>query len=88
VIASVKKGEFVYVYADDCVERSYPAGAFIDPGGDNVHMAFNPSKDGKTVLVSTFFDAPETGPLTLSVPVEEAEALDERCGFASTSHSH
>ena len=88
VLASVKTGELVYVYADDCVERPYPAGtAFIDPGGDNVHMAFNPSADEETVVVSTFLDAPETGPLTLPVSVEEAEALDEKCGFASASHS-
>jgi hypothetical protein len=32
--------ELIYIYADDRVERSYPAGnMFVDPGGDNVHMA-------------------------------------------------
>jgi quercetin dioxygenase-like cupin family protein len=65
VIVNVAQGELVYVAADDCVERPYPVGtAFIDAGGDHVHTAFNPT-DGETVLVATFFGAPEEGLLTI-----------------------
>jgi quercetin dioxygenase-like cupin family protein len=71
VIVNVAEGELVYVAADDCVERDYPVGtAFIDPGRGHVHTAFNPT-DEATVLVATFFEAPEAGPLLLP---EEAPA--------------
>jgi quercetin dioxygenase-like cupin family protein len=65
VIVNVAAGELVYVPADDCAEREYPAGtAFVDPGHGHVHTAFNPT-DGPTVLVATFFEAPEQGPLLI-----------------------
>ena len=65
VVVNVAQGELTYVAADDCVKREYPAGtAFIDAGGDHVHTALN-STDGPTVLVATFFDAPEQGPVTI-----------------------
>jgi quercetin dioxygenase-like cupin family protein len=65
VIVNVAAGELVYVAADDCVERAYPAGtAFIDEGRGHVHTAFNPT-DEPTVLVATFFEAPAQGPLLL-----------------------
>jgi quercetin dioxygenase-like cupin family protein len=65
VIVNVAEGLLVYVAADDCVERDYPVGtAFIDPGRGHVHTAFNPT-DEATVLVATFFEAPEAGPLLL-----------------------
>jgi quercetin dioxygenase-like cupin family protein len=65
VIVNVAEGELVYVAADDCVERDYPVGtAFIDPGRGHVHTAFNPT-DEATVLMATFFEAPEAGPLLL-----------------------
>jgi len=65
VIVNVTKGELVYVGAEDCVERSYPAGtAFVDPGHGHVHTAFNPT-DGETVLVASFYEAPEQGPLLI-----------------------
>jgi quercetin dioxygenase-like cupin family protein len=68
VIVNVVEGELVYVAADDCVERSYPAGtAFVDAGHGHVHTAFNPTDD-ETVLVATFFEAPETG--SLLIPAE------------------
>jgi len=58
VIVNVTQGELVYVAADDCVKRSYPAGtAFVDAGHGHVHTAYNPT-DGPTVLVGTFFEAP------------------------------
>jgi quercetin dioxygenase-like cupin family protein len=65
VIVNVTQGELVYVGADDCVERAYPAGtAFVDPGHGHVHTAFNPTDD-VTVLVATLFEAPEQGPLLI-----------------------
>jgi quercetin dioxygenase-like cupin family protein len=69
VIVTVAAGQLTYVRADDCVERVYPAGtSFIDPGRGNVHTAFA-WQQGETVLVSTFFETPETGPL--SIPVSD-----------------
>jgi quercetin dioxygenase-like cupin family protein len=65
VIVNVVEGELVYVSAEDCVEREYPAGtAFVDPGHGHVHSAFNPTAD-ETVFVATFFEAPEAGPLLI-----------------------
>jgi quercetin dioxygenase-like cupin family protein len=65
VIVNVTSGELVYVAADDCVERSYPAGtAFVDPGHGHVHTAFNPTGE-ETVFVATFFEAPAAGPLLI-----------------------
>jgi len=65
VIVNVTEGELVYVAADDCVERAYPAGtAFVDPGHGHVHTAFNPTDD-VTVLVATLFEAPAEGPLLI-----------------------
>jgi quercetin dioxygenase-like cupin family protein len=68
VIVNVTKGELVYVPAEDCSRRSYPAGtAFVDPGHGHVHSAFNPT-DEETVFVATFFEAPEQGPLLIPAP--------------------
>jgi quercetin dioxygenase-like cupin family protein len=68
VIVNVVEGELVYVAADDCVERAYPAGtAFVDPGHGHVHTAFNPTGD-VTVFVATFFEAPAEG--SLLIPAE------------------
>jgi quercetin dioxygenase-like cupin family protein len=65
VIVNVVEGELVYVPAEDCVEREYPAGtAFVDPGHGHVHSAFNPTDD-VTVFVATFFEAPAEGPLLI-----------------------
>ena len=67
VVANVTQGALTYVAADDCVEHEYPAGtAFVDAGGDHVHSAINRT-GGPTVVVATFFDAPESGPLTIAV---------------------
>jgi quercetin dioxygenase-like cupin family protein len=69
VVVNVVEGELVYVAADDCVEREYPAGtAFIDAGGDHVHNAFNRT-DGPTVLVATFFRMPPA-PEPLTIPAD------------------
>jgi quercetin dioxygenase-like cupin family protein len=73
VVANVTQGALTYVGADDCVEHEYPAGtAFVDAGGGHVHSAINRT-NGPTVVVATFFDAPESGPLTIPRP-EEAPA--------------
>jgi quercetin dioxygenase-like cupin family protein len=69
VIVNVTQGELVYVPAEDCSERSYPAGtAFVDPGHGHVHTAFNPT-DEETVLVATFFEAP-AAPAPLLIPAD------------------
>ena len=69
VVVNVVEGELVYVGADDCVERDYPAGtAFVDAGGDHVHNAFNRT-DGPTVLVATFFGMPPA-PDPLTIPAD------------------
>ena len=89
VTVAVTTGELVYVYADDCVQRPYPAGkAFVDPGGSNVHTAFNPSATTETVVIATFLGAPETGPVTLPVDPAQAQVLDDKCGFSAASSSH
>ena len=83
VFVNVSQGELVYVRADDCVQRSYPSGkAFLDPGKKTVHTAFNPTS-GVTVLYTTFFDVPETGPLTITEGVE----TPDDCPIEVGSHS-
>jgi quercetin dioxygenase-like cupin family protein len=65
VIVNVTQGELVYVPAEDCSPRVYPAGtAFVDPGHGHVHTAFNRT-DEPTVLVATFYEAPAEGPLLI-----------------------
>jgi quercetin dioxygenase-like cupin family protein len=66
VVVNVVQGTLVYVPADTCDHREYPAGtAFVDPGHGHVHTAFNPSATEVTVFVATFFEAPETGSLLI-----------------------
>ena len=66
VIVNVFSGTLVYVPADDCAQRTYPAGtAFVDAGHGHVHSAFNPSATDVTVLVATFFEAPAEGSLLI-----------------------
>jgi quercetin dioxygenase-like cupin family protein len=68
VIVNVTQGELVYVDAETCTPRAYPAGtAFVDAGHGHVHTAFNRTAQ-ETVLIATFFEAPEEGPLL--IPVE------------------
>lgn len=79
VLAAVAEGDLVYIYADDCVERDYPEGtAFVDPGGDNVHTAYNPG-DEDAVVIATLIGAPDDGPVTLPVDDAQQAELDERC---------
>jgi len=73
VVVNVAEGDLTYVQASDCVHRPYPAGtAFIDPGRGNVHTAYA-GADG-AVLIATFFEIPDTGPLTIPV-----EGFDDVC---------
>jgi hypothetical protein len=70
VVVNVAQGELVYVAASDCIARPYPAGtAFVDPGHGHVHTAFNRT-EGVTVFYATFFDFPETGPLSITEGIE------------------
>jgi hypothetical protein len=87
VAVAVAEGEMTYVYADDCVRRPYPQTAFIDPGFDNIHMAFNSSTD-VAVLIATFFGVPAEGPLTIPVSPEEGAALDAKCSLAAVAPAH
>ena len=88
-LITIVEGDFVFVYADDCVERHYSAGtALVDPGFDNVHMAYNPSEENETVAIVTFIGAPVDGPITLPVDDDQEAELDERCGFEAASHAH
>ena len=65
VVVNVTQGELVYVGAEDCAARSYPAGeAFVDAGHGHVHTAYNP-RSTPTVIVATFFEAPASGPLVI-----------------------
>jgi quercetin dioxygenase-like cupin family protein len=67
VIVNIAQGELTYIMAHDCVDRPYSAGtAFVDPGRGMVHTAINRSSE-PTVLMATFFEVPETGPLTIPV---------------------
>jgi quercetin dioxygenase-like cupin family protein len=88
VLVAVTQGDLVYVYGDDCVERTYPTGtALLDPGS-NVHFAFNPA-GGETVLIATFLGVPATGPLTIPVDAGTSAALDVQCGVAPAAlHTH
>jgi hypothetical protein len=80
VFAGVDEGELIYTYADDCIGRPYPKGTmFVDPGGDNVHTAHNPSTDEEAVVTATFLNAPEQGKLTLPVDKQSGQQLDEKC---------
>jgi quercetin dioxygenase-like cupin family protein len=68
VVVNVTRGELVYVPADDCSQRAYPAGtAFVDAGHGHVHTAFNRTSQ-PTVLVATFYQAPAEGPLLIPAP--------------------
>jgi quercetin dioxygenase-like cupin family protein len=66
VLVTVVEGDFVYVLADDCVDRWYAVGtAVIDEGFGNVHTAYNPSETEETVVIATFLGVPAGGPLTI-----------------------
>jgi quercetin dioxygenase-like cupin family protein len=89
VLVGIAEGDFVFLFAEDCVEREYTAGqALVDPG-DTVHTAYNPSDDAETVVVATLLGAPAVGGLTIPVGAEEAAELDERCGIDTPGeHTH
>lgn len=81
VFIKIAKGDFVFVFAEDCVERDYePGEALVDPG-DTVHTAFNPSEDEETVVMATLVGVPAEGALTTPVDEDEGAALDAECGI-------
>jgi quercetin dioxygenase-like cupin family protein len=92
-LVAVAKGDLVFIYSDDCVERRYEEGdAFVDPG--IVHTAYNPG-DTETVVIATFLGTAAGAPLATPIGAEEASALNEACGtqapvpeVAGTSHDH
>lgn len=72
VIVNVVEGTLVYVAAEDCEHRSYPAGtAFVDSGHGHVHSAFNPGEE-ETIFVATFLEAPG-GTEPLLIPADPPE---------------
>ena len=67
VIVNIASGSLTYIASGTCEEEPYTAGeAFVDSGHGHVHSAYNPGP-GPTILYATFFEAPETGPLTIPV---------------------
>ena len=88
VLVAVQQGTLIYVYADDCVDRTYPTGTGLVDPGNNVHYAFNPT-GGETILIATFLGVPATGPLTIPVDAGTSAALDTKCGIAPAAvHAH
>lgn len=84
IFVNVAEGELVYIPASDCMERHYPAGSvFVDPGRGNAHTAYNAS-DGVTILIATFFEVPEEGPLTITEGVEAPAGCEVEVGV----HQH
>jgi quercetin dioxygenase-like cupin family protein len=69
VLVNVVEGDFVYVLAEDCLDRLYLTGqAVVDEGFGNVHTAYNPSDTEETVVIATFLGVTPGSPLT--IPVE------------------
>ena len=65
VVVNIVSGSLTYVAAGMCNGMPYAAGqAFVDSGHGHVHSAYNPGTE-PTVLIATFFEAPETGPLLI-----------------------
>ena len=65
VIVNIVSGSLTYIEADTCDETTYsPGQAFVDAGHGHVHSAYNPGTE-PTVLMATFFEAPETGALLI-----------------------
>ena len=81
LFVAVIEGRFDFIYADDCVVRTYDAGeSFVDPGFDNFHMGRNPSETEEVRIIATFVGAPSDDPLTLPVSDGEGGELDDKCG--------
>ncbi|MBS9405350.1 cupin domain-containing protein [Halomonas sp. TRM85114] len=81
VLITVTEGEFVFIFAEDCLDREYgPGDALVDPG-DTVHTALNPSRNEETVVVAVLLGAPAEGALTIPVNEKRNAALDAECGI-------
>ena len=69
--------EFMY---DDCRTYAYEVGdAFVDPGFDNVHTAWNPSDEVTTVVVTFIGVKDASAGLTIPIDPDEAAALNAAC---------
>lgn len=69
--------EFMY---DDCRTYAYEVGdAFVDPGFDNVHTAWNPSREVTTVIVTFIGVEDASAGLTIPIDPDEAAALNAAC---------
>ena len=66
VIVNIVSGSLTYVEASGHVRGDDvpPGQAFVDAGHGHVHSAYNPGTE-PAVLIATFFEAPETGPLLI-----------------------
>ena len=65
VIVNIASGSLTYVDSGTCHETTYSTGqTFVDAGHGHVHSAYNPGTE-PAVLIATFFEAPEAGPLTI-----------------------
>lgn len=81
VLITVTKGDFVFIFAEDCRNREYgPGDALVDPG-NTVHTALNPSRNQETEVVAVLLGAPAEGALTIPVDKETNAALDAECGI-------
>jgi quercetin dioxygenase-like cupin family protein len=81
VLINITEGDFVFMFAEDCVAREYgPGMALLDPG-HTVHTAFNPAQDRATVVMTTLLGVPEEGPLMIPVEADQSAALDDQCGI-------
>jgi quercetin dioxygenase-like cupin family protein len=70
VIVNIVSGSLTYIEPGTCDETTYaPGQAFVDAGHGHIHSAYNPGTE-PTVLIATFFEAPETG--ALLIPVDAA----------------
>jgi len=70
VIVNIISGSLTYIDSDACGETTYsPGQAFVDAGHGHVHSAYNPGTE-PTVLIATFFEAPQTG--ALLIPADPA----------------
>ena len=67
VIVNIVSGSFRLIDSGTCEEEPYaPGEAFVDSGHGHVHSAYNPSSTQTTVVIATFFEAPEAGPLSIT----------------------
>lgn len=83
-MVTVAEGDFILTNAADCVDRPYAAGTtFVEPTG-KVHTARNPG-ESETILYVTYFDAPASGPLSVTdgvVPPADCDIVADAADHA------